>query len=89
MIQKQFRQSARRIDKGVHQAGFLVLRETSMPSVLIELGYITNPNEEAYLLSEQGSSALAKSIYQAFLNYKQHSRKVQLQFLQSVNRKKI
>ena len=46
-----------------------------MPSVLIELGYITNPNEEAYLLSEQGSSALAKSIYQAFLNYKQHSRK--------------
>ena len=75
MIQKQFRQSARRMDKGVHQAGFLVLRETSMPSVLIELGYITNPNEEAYLLSEQGSSALAKSIYQAFLNYKQHSRK--------------
>lgn len=75
MIQQQFRQSARRIDKGVHQAGFLVLRETSMPSVLIELGYITNPNEEAYLLSEQGSSALAKSIYQAFLNYKQHSRK--------------
>lgn len=75
MIQKQFRQSAHRMDKGVHQAGFLVLRETSMPSVLIELGYITNPNEEAYLLSEQGSSALAKSIYQAFLNYKQHSRK--------------
>lgn len=75
MIQKQFRQSARRIDKGVHQAGFLVLRETSMPSVLVELGYITNPNEETYLLSEHGSSALAKSIYQAFLNYKQYSRK--------------
>lgn len=75
MIQQQFRQSARRIDKGVHQAGFLVLRETSMPSVLIELGYITNPTEEAYLLSDNGSSALAKSIYQAFLNYKQRSRK--------------
>ena len=58
------------MDKGVHQAGFLVLRETSMPSVLIELGYITNPTEEAYLLSEQGSSTLAQSIYQAFLNYK-------------------
>lgn len=75
MIQQQFRQSARRVDKGVHQAGFLVLRETSMPSVLIELGYITNPTEEAYLLSDNGSSALAKSIYQAFLNYKQRSRK--------------
>lgn len=75
MIQQQFRQNARRADKGVHQAGFLVLRETSMPSVLIELGYITNPGEEAYLLSENGSSALAQSIYQAFLNYKQRSQK--------------
>ena len=75
MIQQQFHQSARRVDKGVHQAGFLVLRETSMPSVLIELGYITNPTEETYLLSDNGSSALAKSIYQAVLNYKQRSRK--------------
>lgn len=71
LIQQQFRQNARRIDKGVHQAGFLVLRETSMPSVLIELGYITNPNEEAFLLSENGSNIMAKSIYQAFLKYKQ------------------
>lgn len=70
LIQQQFRHKARRIDKGVHQAGFLVLRETSMPCVLIELGYITNPNEEAYLLSSNGSSMLAQSIYQAFVNYK-------------------
>lgn len=70
LIQQQFRHKARRIDKGVHQAGFLVLRETSMPSVLIELGYITNPNEEAYLLSDNGSQTLANSIYQAFVNYK-------------------
>ena len=41
-----------------------------MPSVLIELGYITNPTEESFLLSEQGSSTLAQSIYRAFLNYK-------------------
>lgn len=68
-VQRCFR-NANRTDKGVHQAGFLVLRATSMPSVLIELGYITNPTEEAYLMSEQGSSTLAKSIYQAFLNYK-------------------
>lgn len=68
-VQRCFR-NANRTDKGVHQAGFLVLRATSMPSVLIELGYITNPTEEAYLMSEQGSSTLAKSIYQAFLSYK-------------------
>lgn len=70
LVQQQFKQTAQRTDKGVHQAGFLVLRETSMPSVLIELGYITNPNEEAYLMSEKGVSALAKSIYQAFVCYK-------------------
>ena len=69
-IQKQFRNTAKRIDKGVHQAGFLVLRETTMPGVLVELGYISNPEEERYLLTEAGTSALAKSIYQAFLSYK-------------------
>lgn len=69
-IQKQFKNTARRIDKGVHQAGFLVLRATSMPSVLVELGYISTPDEEQYLLSEAGTTTLAKSIYQAFLNYK-------------------
>lgn len=70
LIQKQFKSTARRIDKGVHQAGFLVLRATSMPSVLVELGYISTPDEEQYLLSEAGASALANSIYKAFLNYK-------------------
>lgn len=72
-IQRQFKNKAKRIDKGVHQAGFLVLRETTMPGVLIELGYISTPDEERYLLSENGTSALAQSIYQAFLTYrKQH-----------------
>ena len=70
LIQKQFRNTAKRIDKGVHQAGFLVLRATSMPSVLIELGYINNPNEAAYLTSTAGVNALAKSIYNAFAAYK-------------------
>lgn len=73
-IQKQFKTTAKRIDKGVHQAGFLVLRETTMPGVLVELGYISTPDEERYLLTEAGTSALAKSIYQAFLSYKrQHN----------------
>ena len=71
LIQKQFRNYAKRPDKGVHQAGFLVLRETYMPSVLIELGYISSPTEESYLLSDAGTSALASSIYNAFVSYKQ------------------
>ena len=70
MIQSQFRNTAKRLDKGVHQAGFLVLRETSMPSVLIELGYITNASEEAYLMSDNGSAQMARSIYLAFKNYR-------------------
>ena len=71
LIQRQFKNTAKRIDKGVHQAGFLVLRETTMPGVLVELGYISTPDEERYLLSEAGTDALARSIYQAFINYKE------------------
>jgi N-acetylmuramoyl-L-alanine amidase len=70
LIQRQFKNTAKRIDKGVHQAGFLVLRETTMPGVLVELGYISTPDEERYLLTEAGTDALAKSIYQAFVSYK-------------------
>jgi N-acetylmuramoyl-L-alanine amidase len=74
MIQRQFKGTAQRLDKGVHQAGFLVLRATSMPSVLVELGYISTPDEENYLLSDAGSDALALSIYRAFTSYKDKSR---------------
>jgi len=73
LIQRQFKNTAKRIDKGVHQAGFLVLRETTMPGVLVELGYISTPDEERYLLSESGTDALARSIYQAFVKYKEQS----------------
>lgn len=69
-VQKQFR-AAGRPDRGVHQAGFLVLRATSMPSCLIELGYITTSSEEAYLISERGVNELAQSIYQAIKKYKE------------------
>ena len=71
LIQRQFKNTAKRIDKGVHQAGFLVLRETTMPGVLVELGYISTPDEERYLLTEAGTDALAKSIYRAFVSYKE------------------
>lgn len=69
-IQQQFKSNSKRIDSGVHQAGFLVLRATSMPSVLVELGFISTPAEEQYLNSAEGSSSMAKSIFNAFLAYK-------------------
>lgn len=69
MIQRQFKKGGR-VDRGVHQAGFLVLRAATMPSVLVELGYISNAIEEEYLLSESGTSALARGIYDALVQYK-------------------
>lgn len=70
MIQNAVCSSAGRIDKGVHQAGFLVLRESYMPSCLIELGFITAADEEEYLNSPEGIDAMAKGIYNAFVQYK-------------------
>jgi N-acetylmuramoyl-L-alanine amidase len=69
-IQKHACKTAKRINKGVRQDAFLVLRETSMPACLIELGYITNANDEAYLTSKSGVDALARGIYMAFVEYK-------------------
>lgn len=70
LVQKQFRGSCRRVDRGVHQAGFLVLKASAMPSILIELGFISTPEEERYLNSEAGANTMANGIYRAFLNYK-------------------
>jgi len=70
LMQKQFRQTCKRADRGVHQAGFLVLKASAMPSILIELGFISTPEEERYLNSEEGAGSMAKGIYRAFLNYK-------------------
>ena len=70
MVQKRTCASANRTNKGVRQAGFLVLRETSMPSCLIELGFITTFSEEQYLNTKQGVDALGYGIYQAFVDYR-------------------
>jgi len=69
-IQTSVCNNANRPDKGVHQAGFLVLRETSMPSCLIELGFITTPDEEELLNTESRVDDIAKAIYQGFAKYK-------------------
>ena len=70
MIQRETCSVANRPDKGVHQAGFLVLRETSMPSCLVELGFITTPEEENLLNDKERIGLIAKGIYRAFVGYK-------------------
>ena len=70
MIQRGVCDGANRPDKGVHQAGFLVLRETSMPDCLIELGFITTPDEERLLNNDSRVDDIARGIYEAFAKYK-------------------
>ena len=70
MIQRGVCDGANRPDKGVHQAGFLVLRETSMPGCLIELGFITTSDEERLLNNDSRVDDIARGIYEAFAKYK-------------------
>ena len=70
LVQNQLVGSAKRHDRGVQQAGFLVLYKTAMPSVLVELGFISNPTEEAYMMSTEGQATLASAIAKAFSTYK-------------------
>ncbi len=72
MVQTEFEQKARRINRGVKQSGFWVLWRTTMPSVLIETGFLTHPEEEKYLSSEQGQDYLASAIFRAFKSYKEN-----------------
>lgn len=68
-IQDAFKE-AKRSDRGVKQAGLLVLRKISMPGVLVELGFMSNPAEERFMKSDDGQNKLAKAIYGAFVAYK-------------------
>ena len=73
-IQKNYAAAGRQ-NKGVHQAGFLVLRNTTMPAVLTELGFISTPQAESYLTSDRGVRELSRSIYNGFIAYrKQHDK---------------
>ena len=70
LVQSNVCSTANRPNKGVKQAGFLVLRETSMPSCLIELGFISTSDEEKILNTESEIDKMARGIYQAFVKYK-------------------
>jgi N-acetylmuramoyl-L-alanine amidase len=69
-IESQFKNKVGRYSHGVKQAGFWVLWKSAMPSVLVETGFLTNPNEEAYLGSAKGQDEIAAAIYRAFKEYK-------------------
>jgi len=69
MAQKSLVKEAGRADRGVKQAGFWVLWATSMPSVLIELDFICNPNSAVYMASEKGQGELAEALYKALKKY--------------------
>tara|TARA_A100001011_G_scaffold366904_1_gene419856 strand:- start:20074 stop:21210 length:1137 start_codon:yes stop_codon:yes gene_type:complete len=69
-IQKSFVKNLDRKDRTVKQAGFIVLKYTYMPSVLVETGFLTNPSEGSYLNSSKGQTNMANAISKAIINYK-------------------
>ncbi len=69
-VDKHFRTSVGRSSRGVKQAGFIVLWKSTMPSILVESGFLTNPTEENYLGNKAGQQAIAGGIYSAFREYK-------------------
>ncbi len=70
LIQKHFQKNHKLVDRGVKQAGFLVLWKTAMPSLLIETGFISNKTDGEYLSSTNGQDSIALAIFQAFKEYK-------------------
>ena len=71
ILQDYFKEHAQRANRDVRQAGFLVLRETAMPGVLIETGYLSNLSEANYLMTSSGRETLALSIFNSFQSYKE------------------
>jgi N-acetylmuramoyl-L-alanine amidase len=69
-IQDEYTKKAGRIDKGVHRQSIWVLWRTAMPSILTEIGYLTNPLEETFMASETGQDYLAKSMFRGLRRYK-------------------
>ncbi len=70
LVEQEFQHKDTRKSRGVKQAGFVVLKETTMPSILVETGFLTNRDDELLLASSDGQDATAESIFQAFISYK-------------------
>ncbi len=83
-VQTQFRERVSRHDRGVKQANFLVLWKTTMPSVLVEVGFISNPEEAKFLFSEQGQDYMASAIFRAFRDYKKSYEKTDEQTTEKI-----
>jgi N-acetylmuramoyl-L-alanine amidase len=77
MLHQQFKDRAMRIARGIKQARFVVLYHASMPAVLVETGFITNPKEAKYLTSDYGQSIIASAIFRAIRDYKEQFDKSQ------------
>ena len=71
MLERQFGERAVRKSRGVKQAGFMVLYHASMPAILVELGFISNPSEQRFLASDYGQSIMASAIFRTIRNFKE------------------
>lgn len=99
VLQNEFTNTLNRKNRGVKQAPFLVLHKTFMPSVLTELGFISNSSEGSYLNSEEGQNQLSKSIAQAIIDYKKgyigsesifdETKKKEIEALEKANHKSL
>ena len=77
LVDKQFTERAGRKTRGVKQAGFVVLYQASMPAMLIETGFLTNPSEQRFLSSDYGQSIIASAIFRAIRDYKEEYEKTE------------
>lgn len=84
-IQSQYKSNLRSIDRGVKQAELFVIYKTAMPAVLTEIGFISNPEERAFLMTDAGREKIAMSLYNAFASYKAHEEGTQPQLIKSYN----
>ncbi len=88
LLQKQFKERAGRKDRGVKQAGFLVLRNVTHPSVLVEVGFLSNKTEEKYLTTSNGQTYIASAIFRAIRDYIKQFDEKSTEFVSSDDNKK-